>query len=123
MLDLVRKSISIPCGKVAKLCLVTMSSYLAKQHWKVSEFADLIGSEAKTVRVALKELVSLKLVIVVGQTDLNAYVYMMNIEALSAMAEEYAQSENQSDLARLSRQVQVHRTAHSKKPKPLRTKS
>mgnify|MGYP006266784573 CR=1 FL=1 len=121
--DTVRKALSVPCSKVAKLCLVTMAAYLARPDWKVSEFSDLIGSEAKTIRNALKELVGLKLVKVVGQTELNAYIYCMDLDTLSRMTQQEFDLKSRSDLAALSRRVQVSQTPGKKKPKPSKASS
>lgn len=118
MHNAVRHALHVPCSKIAKLCLVTMAAYLARPNWKVSEFSDLIGSEAKTIRQALKELVALKLVKVVGQTELNAYIYCMDLDALSQMTQQEFDSKSRSDLAALSRRVQVNQIRDKKKSKP-----
>jgi len=120
--DTVRKALSVPCSKTAKLCLVTMAAYLHRAHWKVSEFSDLTGSEAKTIRIALKELCVLKLVSVVGQTEINAYLYAMNLDALNRMAQQDFDSKSQSDLAALSRRVQANQIPGKKKSTPSKAK-
>jgi hypothetical protein len=115
MNDFVKKVLTIECSKTGKLCLVVMAAHLNQTQWRVTEFADIIGSEPKTIRIALKELLALKLINVVGQNIVNAYIYELNLFAIDELTASASATRGQSDLAALKRQVQVNRTRRSKK--------
>lgn len=116
--DIIRKALGVQCSKSARLCLIAMAAYLQKPLWTVPEFSNLLGAEAKSIRIAMRELIALKLVKQVGISDTSAHLFMLDFELLMAFESANPEQSSQSDLASLERSAQRHRSLGKKKSKP-----
>lgn len=116
--DIIRKALSVQCSKTARLCLISMAAYLHKPLWTVPEFSNLLGAEAKSIRLAMKELIALKLVKQAGIAENSAHLFILDFELLMAFESANPEQSSQSDLASLERRAQRHHSLDKRKSKP-----
>lgn len=117
-LELVQRILPLDLGKTAKLCLLIMAAHLYKKLWFVSDFVEIIGGDAKTIRFALRDLNARGFVEIVGKTDLQANIFEMQHEKLLKLDLPILGQGTRFALARLQRQSQQHRLLRSKQLKP-----
>lgn len=116
-IELIQRILPLDLGKTAKLCLLIMAAHFYKKKWHVSDFVEIIGGDAKTVRFALRHLVERNFVLLVGQTEMQANIFELNGEILLKYQLQLVDSEARSALERLSRQAQRRHLPRSIRPK------
>ena len=122
MLQLVRKSLSLSCNKVAKLCLITMTAHPEKQEWSARELSKIIGTDIKTLRNSLRELMCLRVIKIIGTNESNAFLYAVDVEHFNFLGQLEFDWKIQADLKSLSRRVERYHSRDSNRPEPSKAK-